>query len=446
MEDMSKSLPDNYEISDYKITKVIGQGGFGITYLAVDKNLMQEVAIKEYYPREFSNRDSTFTIHAVGKQEDKDTFIWGLERFLEESRILAKLNHPNVVSVKRYFKANGTAYLVMEYCDGKPLDEIIKDHGPLKQEEINVIVSSLLSGLEHVHQNNFLHRDIKPANIFIRKNGQPVLLDFGAAKQDMSSHSKSVTSLATAGYAPFEQYSTNGKQGPWSDIYGLCATLYRAITGVKPQDAPDRMLEDKLAPVSKIMAGKFSPNLLAAIDKGMSIRPSDRPQTVQELKSIINPGKEPVAGNSKKVIELNAVKNDANTVPYRNYAIYSVLLVALVYIIYMNIPVNNSSNAISSAANPPALELLENKSGIDTTSVITSKEVSKGTDNKIGFEKPGNRNVDSYSKPVDTRTYKKPEAVINPDLNKTPNQASTKQENVDAPDLNKMALDAIGKK
>jgi serine/threonine protein kinase len=186
MEDMSKSLPDNYEISDYKISKVIGQGGFGITYLAVDKNLMQEVAIKEYYPREFSNRDSTFTIHAVGKQEDKDTFKWGLERFLEESRILAKLNHPNVVSVKRYFKANGTAYLVMEYCDGKPLDEIIKDHGPLKQGEINVIVSSLLSGLEHVHQNNFLHRDIKPANIFIRKNGQPVLLDFGAAKHDMS--------------------------------------------------------------------------------------------------------------------------------------------------------------------------------------------------------------------------------------------------------------------
>jgi hypothetical protein len=112
----------------------------------------------------------------------------------------------------------------------------------------------------------------------------------------------------------------------------------------------------------------------------------------------------------------------------------------------MNIPVNNSSNATPSAANPPALELLENKTGIDTTSVITAKEVSKGTDNKIGFEKPGNRNVDSYGKPVDTRTSKKPEAVINPDLNKTPNQANTKQENVDAPDLNKMALDAIGKK
>ncbi|WP_300712636.1 serine/threonine-protein kinase [Limnohabitans sp.] len=180
------------------------------------------------YPREFANRDSTFTIHAVGNTEDKDTFAWGLKRFLDEARVLAQLSHPNIISIKRFFEAHGTAYLVMEYCDGKPLDEIIRDHGPLNETELNGILFPLLDGLEHVHEKAFLHRDIKPANIFIRRNGSPVLLDFGAAKHEMTSHSKSVTSLATAGYAPFEQYSTKGKQGTWSDIYGLAATIYRA--------------------------------------------------------------------------------------------------------------------------------------------------------------------------------------------------------------------------
>jgi hypothetical protein len=198
------------------------------------------------------------------------------------------------------------------------------------------------------------------------------------------------------------------------------------------------MLEDRLEPISKMMAGKFSPNLLMAIDKGMSIRPTDRPQTVQEIKLIINPIKEPVVVSSKKLIE--PVKNGANTVSYRNYAIYSLLLVALIYIIYMN------SNATQSAANPPALELLENKAGIETTSVMKAQEVSKGTDNKIGLEKSGSTTVDSYNKPIETRTSKKPEAVIKPELNKTPNQGNSKQEKGDAPDLNKMALDAIGKK
>lgn len=287
MESFLKSLPDNFELYEFKLEKVLGQGGFGITYLALDMNLMQHVAIKEYYPREFANRDSTFTIQAVGNSEDKDTFAWGLKRFLDEARVLAQLSHPNIISIKRFFEAHGTAYLVMEFCDGKPFDEIIRDHGPLSESELNGILFPLLDGLEHVHEKAFLHRDIKPANIFIKRNGSPVLLDFGAAKNEMTTHSKSVTSLATAGYAPFEQYSTKGKQGTWSDIYGLAATIYRSISGVKPQDAPGRMLEDTLVPAADLLKGKFSPSLLMALDKALSIRPEARPQTIAEFRKLI---------------------------------------------------------------------------------------------------------------------------------------------------------------
>ena len=287
MENFLKSLPDNFELYEFKLEKILGQGGFGITYLALDMNLMQHVAIKEYFPREFANRDSTFTIHAVGNSEDKDTFAWGLKRFLEEARVLAQLSHPNVISIKRFFEAHGTAYLVMEYCDGKPLDEIIRDHGPLNESELNGILFPLLDALEHVHDKAFLHRDIKPANIFIKRDGSPVLLDFGAAKHEMTTHSKSVTSLATAGYAPFEQYSTKGKQGTWSDIYGLAATIYRAISGVKPQDSPDRMLEDTLVPAADLLKGKFSPSLLMTLDKALSVRPEARPQTIAEFRKLI---------------------------------------------------------------------------------------------------------------------------------------------------------------
>lgn len=287
MEIFLKSLPDNFELNGFKLEKVLGQGGFGITYLALDMNLMQHVAIKEYFPREFANRDSTFTIHAAGNSEDRDTFVWGLKRFLDEARVLAQLSHTNIISIKQFFEAHGTAYLVMEYCDGKPLDEIIRDHGPLNESELNGILFPLLDGLQHVHEKAFLHRDIKPANIFIRRNGSPVLLDFGAAKHEMTTHSKSVTSLATAGYAPFEQYSTKGKQGPWSDIYGFAATIYRTISGVKPQDAPDRMLEDTLVPAADLLKDKFSLSFLLALDKALSIRPEARPQTVLEFLKLI---------------------------------------------------------------------------------------------------------------------------------------------------------------
>jgi len=282
-----RGLPQGQMLSDYRIEGVLGQGGFGITYLATDTMLNRRVAVKEFYPRLFAVRDGTLTIRPSGSQEDRDTFKWGLERFLEEAQVLARFDEPNIIGIRRFFKANGTAYLVMDYCDGEPLDEVIKRKGPLSPTQIDEILYPLLDGLEKIHEANFLHRDIKPANIFIRGDGTPVLLDFGAARQEIGSHSRSITNLATDGYAPFEQYSERGKQGPYTDIYGLCATLYRAVTGEKAPPATDRMLDDTLVPASERVYGKYSANVLNAIDRGMAVRPNDRPQTIAELRQIL---------------------------------------------------------------------------------------------------------------------------------------------------------------
>lgn len=308
MSENLRAIPNGQMLSDYRIEGVLGQGGFGITYLATDTMLNRRVAIKEFYPRLFAVRDGTLTIRPAGSQDDRDTFKWGLERFLDEAQVLARFDEPNIIGIRRFFKANGTAYLVMDYCDGEPLDEIIKKNGPLSQKKIEQILYPLLDGLEKIHEANFLHRDIKPANIFIRGDGSPVLLDFGAARQEIGNHSRSVTSLATDGYAPFEQYSERGKQGPYTDIYGLCATLYRAVTGEKAASATDRMLDDTLVPASEKAYGQYSANLLNAIDRGMAVRPVDRPQTVAEFREILSsaPGRpfsrtthEPKAPNPK---------------------------------------------------------------------------------------------------------------------------------------------------
>ncbi len=287
MEVNLRALPIGQVLNDYRIEGILGQGGFGITYLATDTSLQTKVAIKEYFPREFAVRDRTLTIRASGNNEDRENFTWGLGRFLEEARILARFDHPNIVSVRRFFETNGTAYLVMDYCDGEPLDEIVKRDGTLSREKLERILPQLLDGLEQIHSNNYLHRDIKPANIYIRSNGTPVLLDFGAARQEIIGHSRSVTSLATDGYAALEQYSTRGKQGTWTDVYGLGATLYRCVTGEKPQASADRILDDTHVPAASKASGRYSKSLLLAIDAAMGVRPEQRPQKVSQFRAML---------------------------------------------------------------------------------------------------------------------------------------------------------------
>jgi len=284
------SLKPGHKILWYEIKEILGQGGFGITYLAYDPNLEKHVAIKEYLPIELSVREGDFSVHPVSDDHEKQ-YKWGLESFIKEARTLAKFKHPNIVHVFSVTEENNTAYMVMEYERGQSLQEILKGRKTLEEAELLKILIPILGGLELVHKAGFIHRDIKPDNIFIRRDGSPVLLDFGSARQALGEETKTLTSLVSPGYAPFEQYFSKGnKQGEWTDIYGLGATLYRAVTGVAPQDAIDRSnaiinnSKDTYETAVKVGKGKYSERFLAAIDHAIQFKTKDRPQTVTEWK------------------------------------------------------------------------------------------------------------------------------------------------------------------
>ena len=238
------------------------------------------VAIKEFLPGGIVMRDpDRVTVHPVGPTEQRD-FEWGLQSFRKEAATLVTFRHPNIVAVYRYFEANGTAYMVMAYEAGESLGAVLARHPWLEEGEIREILVPLLDGLARVHEAGFLHRDIKPDNIYIRADGSPVLLDFGAARQALGEKSRSMTSIFTAGYAPFEQYSSRGNQGSWTDIYAMGAVLYRCVTGDKPPEAPDRIRDDPCRPAAQAAAGRYSPGFLAAIDHALKVDERERPQTI----------------------------------------------------------------------------------------------------------------------------------------------------------------------
>ncbi|MFO0988661.1 MAG: serine/threonine-protein kinase [Alphaproteobacteria bacterium] len=254
-EEMRHALPKGYEIEGYRIEKVLGAGGFGVTYLAHEIAINRRVAIKEYLPSGVAARGrDDVSVHPISAA-DRENFQWGLDRFRKEAQTLVTFRHNNIVTVYRYFEANGTAFLVMAYEDGESLAKILERAGTLTEDEINDLLGPLLDGLAHVHGVGFLHRDIKPGNIYIRRDGSPVLLDFGAARQALGGRSQSLTSIVSAGYAPFEQYTTRGNQGAWTDIYALGGVLYRATTGERPPDSPDRIRDDPYVPAVQAAAG-----------------------------------------------------------------------------------------------------------------------------------------------------------------------------------------------
>ena len=286
MPDYSRELPYGFLLNEYKVLKVLGQGAFGITYLAEDISLKLNVAIKEYFPREFASRDSTNNIRPNNSQEERELFQWGKDSFIQEGHTLARFVHPNIVKIKRFFEANGTAYLVMDFCDGESFDKVLSRKHKISYEELISILNPLLNALENIHSANFLHRDIKPGNIFIKEDGTPILLDFGAARQKLSEQSRSMTSMATPGYAALEQYSTSGtSQGPFTDIYGLGATAYRAILGERPPDSTDRLLnESYISLTSKDIGEVFPKKFLRGLDKSLSLKPNERQQSIEELR------------------------------------------------------------------------------------------------------------------------------------------------------------------
>jgi len=291
-------LQAGYELHWYRVESVLGKGAFGITYLAHDVNLDRQVAIKEYLPGQFSTRNTDLTVHPT-TDAHKEDFEWGLKRFISEAKILTKFEHPNLVRVFNVFEMNNTAYMVMNYEVGKSLQQILKSRKTLNESELMKIIIPLLDGLEVMHEKGFVHRDIKPGNIFIRRDGSPVLLDFGSARQtraergkEMSEVQQTVTTLVSPGYAPIEQYSSNSnRQGPWTDIYGLGATLYKAVTGKMPLAAVDRSEtivhdnKDCYQPVSNLGEGRYTEQFLAAIDHAMAFKADERPQDVVEWRT-----------------------------------------------------------------------------------------------------------------------------------------------------------------
>ena len=280
------AMPMQSMLLEYRIEQVLGAGGFGITYRARDTNLDKDVAIKEYLPGELAMRDAEGNVVPQATSHEEG-YKWGLDRFLMEARTLAKFSHPHIVRVLRYFEANATAYMVMDYEKGDPLKTALQLDPQPPEEKLKALLAPLLDGLAAVHAMGFLHRDIKPDNIFIRADGRPVLIDFGAARQAMGGETKSLTAILTPGYAPLEQYSGEGKQGPWTDLYAMGGVLYRAVADKNPPDAVSRIRGDSLGAGLAAARGKYSAEFLRAIEWAVNLDEKKRPQSVEQWKTAV---------------------------------------------------------------------------------------------------------------------------------------------------------------
>ena len=235
-------------VQEYQVQRMLGRGGFGLTYLAHDTHLDLPVALKEFFPAETARRLANGQVAAwTDDGHAQEGFRAGLVRFLDEARTLATFRHPHIVRVLRFFEANGTGYIVMEYEAGLPLHQWMPRQAPLTREALLRIMLPLLDGLEAVHAAGFLHRDVKPDNILVRRDGSPVLLDFGAAgrvNDGVPGRSVSVS----PGFAAPEQYGSTHGEGPWTDVYAMGGVMYWMATGAKPPEAPDRLPEDRMPP------------------------------------------------------------------------------------------------------------------------------------------------------------------------------------------------------
>ena len=286
-----ETLPVGFLLKDeYRIESVLGEGGFGITYKGIDVNLGNAVAIKEYFPFEFARREAGTTVRSASANRD-NFFAWGRDRFLDEARTLANLSaerHPAIVRVIRYFAANNTAYMVLDFEEGQDLGDWAQSLGrPPAQEEIDVILPPLLSALELIHRHKYLHRDLAPDNIIIRKDGTPVLIDFGAARLEIGRQSRTLGAIVKPHYSPPEQYANdNSKQGPFTDIYALGATLYKILTGAPPPESPNRQIEDEYVPIARTVRAPYRAEMLAAIDVALAVRPSERPQSIVQWRTL----------------------------------------------------------------------------------------------------------------------------------------------------------------
>ena len=271
-------------IGRYTVEGVLGQGGFGITYLGMDELHKKKVAIKEFFPQGIVTRnieyEDTVTVTLVGEKENYDK---GKERFLKEAQTMAMFSKDKgIVKALDFFEINNTAYIVMEYLEGVTLKQYLRENKRIDAEDLVELLVPLIEALDEIHSQGMIHRDISPDNIMVLPDGRIKLMDFGAARDYTEFGEKSLSIVLKPGYAPPEQYQTHGIQGPWTDIYALCATMYKCITGENPPDAIDRLVDDHL---KKISAFGFtvSPQIEEAIIKGMSVAAKDRYQNVGDF-------------------------------------------------------------------------------------------------------------------------------------------------------------------
>ena len=285
MEKNSYSLQRNTGlIGRYVIQKVLGQGGFGITYLGIDKLYGNKVAIKEYYPQKIAMRKAQYEdVVTVTSIEEKNNYNKGKKRFLDEAQVMTRFNkNEGIVKILDFFEANNTAYIVMEYLEGITLKQYLGKYGVLQFRNLIEMMLPLLEALIEIHSQGLIHRDISPDNIMVQHNGKLKLMDFGAARDYTESGNKSLTVILKPGYAPPEQYQTHGVQGPWTDIYALCATIYKCLTGITPPDAIARVMDDKFKEPDQL-DGKLSPDIKKILWKGMNIFPEERYQDIVEF-------------------------------------------------------------------------------------------------------------------------------------------------------------------
>lgn len=299
MEQPTTVLPAGYVLADeYVIERVLGQGGFGITYLAHDNSLQVQVAIKEFFPASLASRTSQATLRPHSS-ESIDALRWGKDRFIREAQTLAQFRHPSIVRVKRWFEANNTAYAVLDFEDGRTLKALLDDgRRRLTQDEVDRLLVPMLDALELLHNKGWLHRDISPDNIIVRPDGIPVLIDFGAVKDLHLQQAGLTYAMVKRGYSPIEQYQTDtSEQGAWTDIYALAATLYECITGKLPPEAAQRLRQDTMAPIQSAAAAGFRPAFLAALDRALAVHRDDRLASVAEWRMLAFEDGVPTAGD-----------------------------------------------------------------------------------------------------------------------------------------------------
>ena len=295
----NNALPNGTKLFEFEILNVLGCGGFGIVYFANDTSLNRHVALKEYMPTVFARRTAGETVSLISPQH-ADTFELGMKSFINEAQLLAQFNHHSLVKVHRFWEANGTAYMVMPFYIGNTLSVALRQMESAPDEEwLREFLSHILHALEVMHAKQCFHRDIAPDNILIVEGSNwPVLLDFGAARHVIEGKEQALTVILKPNYAPIEQYGNDDTmaQGPWTDIYSLASVVHLAIMGKVPQLAMQRMLNDRYVPLTvaaeQLMPGRYSKAFLAAIDKALSLKPQDRPQSVTQFRELL--GMEPI--------------------------------------------------------------------------------------------------------------------------------------------------------